>query len=82
MKVSIEGQLRELVVDELGVTAEAVTLDAHLKHDLGADSLDALELTLRVEDEFGLEIPNSDADALETFGQLVAYVTARMDARP
>jgi acyl carrier protein len=58
----IEGKLREIVVEQLGVNQEQVTLDANFIEDLGADSLDTVELVMAFEEEFGVEIPDEVAE--------------------
>lgn len=77
---TIEEQLRDLAVEELGVTPDEVTTEARFKEDLHADSLDRINLTMRVEETLHLGIPDADAESLETFGQLVEYVSARVNA--
>lgn len=63
-----------VIVDQLGVNKEQVTLDASLGEDLGADSLDAVELIMAFEEEFGREIPDEDAEKLKTVGDIVEYI--------
>ena len=74
MSESIEARVREIIINELGVEPEKVTDDASFVEDLGADSLDAVELTMAVEEEFGNEIPDAEVESIGTFGQALAYL--------
>ena len=66
--------VRELVVEQLGVDADMVQMDTNLMKDLEADSLDAVEIILGVEEAYGLDIPDEDAEKFETVKDLVEYV--------
>ena len=66
--------VRDLVVEQLGVDADMVQLDTSLMKDLEADSLDAVEIILGVEEAFGLDIPDEEAEKFETVKDLVEYV--------
>ena len=68
---------RDIIVEQLGVNAEQVTLDAHFIDDLGADSLDAVELIMAFEEEFGAAIPEEDAARLATVGKVVDYLHSK-----
>lgn len=68
----------DLIVDQLGVDADNVTPDAHFIDDLGADSLDTVELVMALEEEFDLEIPDEDAEKLETVGNAIEYLNKRL----
>ena len=68
----------DLIVDQLGVDADNVTPKAHFIDDLGADSLDTVELVMAFEEEFDLEIPDEDAEKLETVGNAIEYLNKRM----
>jgi acyl carrier protein len=68
----------DLIVDQLGVDADNVTPDAHFIDDLGADSLDTVELVMAFEEEFDLEIPDEDAEKLETVGNAIEYLNKRL----
>lgn len=74
MADNIEGKVREIIVNELGVEAEKVTLEASFVEDLGADSLDTVELVMAFEEEFGMEIPDEDAEQLQTVGDAIKYL--------
>jgi len=67
-------RLTKIVVDRLGVNEEDVTLEANLKDDLGADSLDVVELIMELEDEFDVEIADEDAEKITTVGEVIAYI--------
>ena len=66
-------RVKEIIVDELGVDAEAVTIDSTLE-DLGADSLDAVELIMALEEEYDLEIAEDDAKAMKSVKNIVDYI--------
>ena len=72
--MSVESQVKEIIVENLGVDAEKVTDDASFVEDLGADSLDTVELVMAFEEEFGIEIPDEDAEKMETVGDAVKYL--------
>ncbi len=75
---SVEERLREIVVEQLGVTEEEVTSEASFQEDLGADSLDVVELVMQIEEEWGLEIPDEDAERIQTFQDALNYVEDRV----
>ena len=72
--MSIFEKVQEIIVKELKVDAAKVTLEASLKDDLGADSLDAVEIVMDIEDEFGVEIDDTKAEAISRVGDLVSYI--------
>ena len=67
-------KITELIANEVGVDAEAVTLEASFKEDLGIDSLDLFELVMAFEENFGVEIPNEDLEQITTVGSLIEYI--------
>lgn len=71
-------QIQKIIVDLLGVKPEEVTRDANFREDLGADSLDLVELIMEFEDTFGGTISDEEAQQIETVGQAVDYVQERM----
>jgi acyl carrier protein len=71
-------EIQKIIVDLLGVKPEEVTLDARFREDLGADSLDLVELIMEFEDSFGSTISDEEAQEIQTVGQAVDYVKQRM----
>ena len=71
---SIEDKVRDIIVDQLGVNADQVTNEAKFIEDLGADSLDTVELVMALEEEFGHEIPDEEAEKLQSVGDVVKYI--------
>lgn len=69
-------KVREIVVDQLGVEEDDVTMEASFIDDLGADSLDIVELIMALEEEFDLEIPDEEAERITTVGDVVDYIKA------
>lgn len=69
-----EDRLKGIIVDQLGVEAEKVTANASFINDLGADSLDIVELVMAMEEEFDIEIPDEDAEKIKTVGDAVGYL--------
>ena len=67
-------QVKELVVNQTGVSADALNLDTSLMNDIDADSLDAVEIIMAIEEEFGIEIPDEEAEKFQLVGDLVNYV--------
>ena len=74
MSDNAEGRVKEIIVRELGVEAEKVTREASFVEDLGADSLDTVELVMAFEEEFGVDIPDEDAERMRTVGDAVDYL--------
>jgi acyl carrier protein len=77
-KDEIRAKIKKIVVDNLGVSEDQVTDDAQFSQDLGADSLDQVELVMSLEEEFGAEIRDEDADSLNTVGDAIAYIEKRI----
>ncbi|MFH0930481.1 MAG: acyl carrier protein [Candidatus Zixiibacteriota bacterium] len=73
---SIEEKVKEIIVEQLGVDPAQVTPEASFVNDLGADSLDTVELVMALEEEFNLEIPDEEAEKISTVGQTIEYVRA------
>ncbi|MBN1675294.1 MAG: acyl carrier protein [Kiritimatiellae bacterium] len=72
--MALEDKVRDIIVEQLGVNAEQVTPEASFIEDLGADSLDTVELVMAFEEEFGAEIPDEDAEKLTTVGAVIGYL--------
>jgi acyl carrier protein len=73
-ETSTEDRIKMIVVDQLGVKPDQVTPEAKFIEDLGADSLDTVELVMALEEEFGNEIPDEEAEKLVTVGHVVSYI--------
>ncbi|HBU59095.1 MAG TPA: acyl carrier protein [Verrucomicrobiales bacterium] len=73
-EISIEDRIKKIVVEQLGVNADQVTPEAKFIEDLGADSLDTVELVMALEEEFGNEIKDEDAEKLTTVGDVVRHI--------
>ena len=69
-----ESKVREIIINELGVDPEKVTSEASFVEDLGADSLDTVELVMAFEEEFGVDIPDEDAEQMRTVGDAIRYL--------
>jgi len=72
--MSTYDKVKEVIIDKLGVDEDAIKTDAHFVNDLGADSLDTVELIMEFEEEFGIEIPDEDAENITTVGSAVDYI--------
>ncbi|MEM9416783.1 MAG: acyl carrier protein [Bacteroidota bacterium] len=70
----IQAKVTTIVVDKLGVEAADVKLESHLQNDLGADSLDTVELVMEFEKEFDVSIPDDEAEKIQTVGEAVAWL--------
>ena len=69
-------KVREIIANQLNVDAATITLETHLVDDLGADSLDAVDLIMAIEDEFGIELDDETAQNVRKVGDLVSYIEA------
>lgn len=67
-------KIKDIIIDQLQVEESDVAMDTNLMKDLSADSLDAVEIIMAIEDEFGIKIPDEDAENIQTVGDLVKYV--------
>lgn len=67
-------KVKVILADQLEVEEDSITLDTHIQDDLGADSLDVVDMLMSIEDEFEIEIPDEEIDNIRTVGELVAYI--------
>lgn len=75
----LESQVKEIISRQLMVDEDELTLDASYVEDLGADSLDTVEMIMEFEDEFGIEIPDEDAEDLTTVGESIDYLESLLE---
>lgn len=75
--MALEDKVKDIIVEQLGVNPEQVTPEASFIEDLGADSLDTVELVMAFEEEFGAEIPDEDAEKLTTVGAVITYLKGK-----
>jgi acyl carrier protein len=78
--MSVDDKVKEIIIEQLGVDPEEVTNDASFINDLGADSLDTVELVMALEEEFDIEIPDEEAEKLQAVGQAIDYIKAHTNA--
>jgi acyl carrier protein len=76
--MALEERVSKIVVEQLGVTRDEVVADASFIDDLGADSLDIVELVMAMEEEFDIEIPDEDAEKIQTIGAAIAYLKGKL----
>jgi acyl carrier protein len=77
----IAERVQKIVSDYLGCSVMDVKLESDLREDLGADSLDLIELTMAMEEEFDIEIPDADAEKMKTMGDVVSYIEEKKNAK-
>jgi acyl carrier protein len=77
--MSLERRVQEIIVEQLGVSAEEAVPQASFIEDLGADSLDIVELVMAMEEEFDIEIPDDDAEKIQTIGDAIAYLKGKVE---
>ncbi len=78
MSMALEQRVTGLIVEQLGVSQEEALVSASFSDDLGADSLDIVELVMSLEEEFDVEIPDEDAEKIQTIGDAINYLKARL----
>jgi acyl carrier protein len=76
----VEERVSQLIVDQLGVSVEEIKPEVSFLDDLGADSLDIVELVMAMEEEFDIEIPDDDAEKIQTIGEAFAYIKEKVGA--
>ena len=79
--MAVKDKIKSIIVEQLGVDEEEVTEDASFVDDLGADSLDAVELVMALEEEFGLEIPDEDAEKITRVKEAIEYIDTHSKAK-
>ena len=72
--MATEDKVKSIIVEQLGVKAEDITPESSFINDLGADSLDTVELVMALEEEFGIEIPDEEAEKISTVGDAIKYI--------
>ena len=77
--MSTFNKVKEVIIDKLGVEEDTIKTEAHFVNDLGADSLDTVELIMEFEEEFGIEIPDEDAENITTVASAVDYIDKVQD---
>lgn len=80
MSKNVEEKVRQIIIDKLGVDASEVTREASFTNDLGADSLDTVELIMEFEKEFDISIPDEQAENIQTVGQAIDYLDEQMQS--
>ena len=78
--MDLEQRISEIIVEQLGVSRDDIESQSSFTDDLGADSLDLVEMVMAMEEEFGVEIPEEDSEKLQTFGDAVAYLKEKLEA--
>jgi acyl carrier protein len=76
--MALEERVAEIIVEQLGVSQDEVVAEASFIDDLGADSLDIVELVMAMEEEFDVEIPDEDAEKIQTIGAAIAYLKGKI----
>jgi len=79
MATDLEERVSEMIIEQLGATKEEIVPEASFIDDLGADSLDIVELVMAMEETFDIEIPDDDAEKIQTIGDAVAYLRNRLE---
>jgi acyl carrier protein len=76
--MAIEERVKKIIAEQLGVEEDEVNPESHFVEDLGADSLDTVELVMALEEEFGIEIPDEDAEKIATVQNAIDYISERV----
>lgn len=77
-KAEIEAKVKQAIIDKLGVEESKITSDAHFINDLGADSLDTVELVMKFEEEFDIKIPDEDAEKITKVDDAINYIESKL----
>jgi acyl carrier protein len=78
--MAVEDRIKEIIVDQLGVSGDEIVPEASFIDDLGADSLDIVELVMAMEEAFDVEIPDDDAEKIQTIGDAISYLKEKLAA--
>ncbi len=76
--MNVEEKVKDIIAEQLGVKKEEIKMESSFIDDLGADSLDTVELVMALEEEFGIEIPDEDAEKMTTVGEAVKYIEEKV----
>lgn len=79
--MAVQDKITEIIVEQLGVKPEEVVPEASFVDDLGADSLDTVELVMALEEEFGIEIPDEDAEKIQSVGDAIRYIEEKASSK-
>ena len=79
--MAVEEKVKSIIAEQLGVKPEEVTIEASFVDDLGADSLDTVELVMAFEEEFSIEIPDEDAEKITTVGEAIKYIDEKTSTK-
>ena len=78
---NVEGRTMEIIAEQLGVKKEEIKNESSFVDDLGADSLDTVEIVMALEEEFGIEIPDEDAEKMATVGEAIKYIEEKVSKK-
>lgn len=76
--MSVEERVKEIIAQQLGLKKEEIRLESSFVEDLGADSLDTVEVVMALEEEFGIDIPDEEAEKITTVGEAIKYIEAKV----
>jgi len=79
--MAVEEKVKDIIAEQLGVKKEEIKPESSFVDDLGADSLDTVEVVMALEEEFGIEIPDEDAEKITTVGEAVKYIDAKVKSK-
>ncbi|MCM8787394.1 MAG: acyl carrier protein [Candidatus Omnitrophica bacterium] len=79
--MGIEERIKEIIAEQLGFKKEEIKPESSFVDDLGADSLDTVEVVMALEEEFGIEIPDEDAEKITTVGEAIKYITSKVEKK-
>jgi len=79
--MNVEDKIKDIIAEQLGVKKEEMKMESSFVDDLGADSLDTVEVVMALEEEFGIEIPDDDAEKIATVGDAVKYISEKVKAK-